>query len=124
MGKLVLFWTLRSLAIIFPLYNIIFFKVSGMWGVVAVTLGLVACLNLYAWGLFCRETNKKSPGLFILFRLLQALIVFIFDALPVSYYLTVVLMDAVFYAIMLYDSRYMFVYREPRDGKNSKIRQV
>lgn len=124
MSKLVLFWTLRVLAIIFPLFNIIFFKVDGVWGVIALIFGCIACVNLYIWGLFCRETNKKAPGLFILFRVLQALVVFIFDALPVSYFLTAILMDAVFYAIWLYDSRYMFVYREPRDGTNSKIRQV
>lgn len=124
MLRLVLFWLLRVLAVVFTIVNITYLEVKGFWGVMAVLFGLLACMNLYAWGLFCRETNKKVPGLFLLFRVIQGIIVFIFSAMAMRYFATYIFMDVIFYSILLYDSRFKFVYREPRDETNSKVRRV
>jgi len=124
MLRLILFWLLRILAVAFTITNLVYLNPEGFWGAIAVVLGLLACLNLYVWGLFSRETNKKSPGMFILFRVIQGIIVFIFDAMAMRYYATYVLMDLIFYSILLYDSRFKFIYREPKNETNSKIRRV
>lgn len=124
MLRLILFWLLRILAVAFTIVNLVYLEVNGFWGVVAVILSIIACLNLYVWGLFCRETNKKMPGLFLLFRSMQGIIVFIFDAMAVSYFATYILMDVIFYGIMLYDSRFKFIYREPKNETNSKVRRA
>lgn len=124
MLRLILFWLLRVLAVSFTITNLVYLDSKGVWGALAVVLGIIACLNLYVWGLFCRETNKKVPGMFILFRVLQGIVVFIFEAMPMNYFATYVLMDLVFFSILLYDSRFKFIYREPKDTTNSKIRRV
>ena len=122
--RLILFWLLRILALSFTITNLVYLDPKGFWGIIATIFGLIACVNLYVWGLFCRETNKSLPGLFILFRVLQGIVVFIFDGMNLTYYVTYVLMDLIFYAIMLYDSRFKFVYREPKDERNSRIRGI
>lgn len=124
MLRLILFWLLRILALTFTVVNLVYLEVNGFWGVIAVTFGLLSCMNLYAWGLFCRETNKKAPGLFLLFRAIQGIVVFIFDAMALRYFATYILMDLIFFGILLYDSRFKFVYREPKDATNSKIRRA
>lgn len=124
MLRLILFWLLRVLAVVFTIVNLVYLEVNGFWGVIAVVFGLLSCMNLYAWGLFSRETNKKVPGLFLLFRVIQGIIVFIFDAMALRYFATYILMDLIFYSLLLYDSRFKFIYREPRDESNSKVRRV
>ena len=97
MLRLILFWLLRILAVAFTITNLVYLDPQGVWGAIATLLGIIACLNLYVWGLFCRETNKKAPGMFILFRVIQGIIVFIFDAMAMTYFATYVLMDLIFF---------------------------
>ena len=123
MLRLILFWLLRILAVIAVLVNLIYFEYVGIWSIFAIMLGLLACINLYVWGLFARETNKKLPGLFLLFRTIQGIIVFIFNALDMKYFGTYILLDTIFYGLLLYDSRFKFVYREPRTDEKRKIKR-
>lgn len=123
MLRLILFWLIRILAVGFFATNLAYVSSNGLWGVVAVGLGIFACINLYLWGWFCRETNKKLPSLFILLRVLQGMVSFFFDAMPMSYFATYFAMDVIFYAILFYDSRFKFIYLEEKTEKNSKIRR-
>lgn len=123
MLRLILFWLIRILAVGFFVTNLAYVDSHGFWGIVAVGLGIMACINLYIWGWFCRETNKKLPSMFILLRTFQGIAVFAFDAMPWSYYGTYLAMDVVFFAVLLYDSRFKFVYLEDKDEKKSKIRR-
>lgn len=122
MLRLILFWLLRVLSVTFIIVNLTYLEVNGFWGVAAVIFGIFSCLNLYVWGLFSRETNKKVPGLFLLFRVIQGILVFIFDAMATSYFATYIFMDLIYYAILLYDSRFKFIYKEPRSTTNTRIR--
>lgn len=112
------------MAVSFFIVNLVYLEANGAWGFVAVGLGLIACVNLYIWGQFSRETNKKAPGMFLLFRALQGILVFIFDAMAWKYFATYILMDLIYFSVLLYDSRFIFVYREPKNETNSKIRRV
>ena len=124
MLRLILFWLLRILALAFTIVNLTYFEVNGFWGVLAVMLGILSCLNLYIWGLFRRETNQKAPGMFLLFRAVQGILTFVFGAMALRYFATYILMDVIFYGLLLYDSRFKFVYREPKDETNSKVRRA
>lgn len=123
MWKLFLFWLLRACALVFSIVNLVYIDVKGFSSYLYILLGIIVCLNLYAWGIFTRETGRKAPTIFILFRLLQGLLAFVFEAMEMRYWLVHIMLDGLFYAILLYDGKYTFVLRKPIDQSRVKVRK-
>lgn len=123
MLRLILLWLIRILAVAFSVINLTYLDIKGFSSIIFIIFGILSCLNLYAWGVFTRETNRKIPGLFILFRVLQGLLILTLHSMDLHYFVVYLLLDGIFFCLLMYDGRFQFILREPRDETKVKVRR-
>lgn len=123
MLRLIMLWLIRVLAVVSFVVNVTYLEITGFSSIIFIILGIISCVILYPWGVFTRENNRKIPGLFILFRVLQGLLVLTLHSMAIHYFVVYLLLDAIFFCLLMYDGRYRFILREPRDETKVKVRR-
>lgn len=112
---LFLFWLIRILCLVAFIVNLVVVNVNSFYSLLYLIFGFLASVNIYGLGLLAHETYKNLPSAFILFRLLQLLLLISTKCIS-WYYLGIhVGLDIIVFALFVYDNKYDFILKLEND---------
>lgn len=108
---LFLFWFIRICCVIGMAVNLVVVDVHNLPSLIFTIFGIIASVNIYGMGLLSHETYKSLPSLFILFRVIQLLLLLSTKCVAWYYLAIYAAIDVFVFALFVYDNKYQFILK-------------